>query len=111
MSTCPGGAGHQVWRLSEYWAHMHPDAPGRSRVAPPAIPDTSPRVPAGLAAVGALFLLLGGGAIVLGLVLLVAAGGAERLRRRRIEDAAAARGAWERAWYCVTCPKRFDKAA
>jgi len=90
---------------------LSPDAPDASKHAPPEVPEAEYRLSLGLGVAGLVLMLLGGTNIVLGVLLMLGGFGAAWVKRQQIEDAKAAKAAWDQSWYCVTCPQRFGKAA
>lgn len=105
--VCPNGSTHQVWRLAEYWGSRPKESLAYKKHAPPEVPELRYGAAAVMAGLGLLLMFTGGRGIVLGLLIVAGAVGVVLFNRQKVEDALAAKAAWEADYYCVTCPKQF----
>jgi hypothetical protein len=60
-----------------------------------------------MAGLGLLLTFTGGWGILLGLLVVAGAVGVALFNRQKVQDAIAAKAAWDVDFYCVTCPKQF----
>jgi len=109
--VCPNGPTHQVYRLKAYWEGRAKDSEAYKRLGPPAIPEFRYGAAAMMAGLGVLLTLTGGSGIFLGLLIVAGAVGVVLFNRQKVQDALAAKAAWEVDFYCVTCPERFSPKA
>lgn len=106
--VCPNGPTHQVYRLQEYWKGRSKDSEAFKRLGPPTVPEARYGVAAMLGGGGLLVMLAGGAGILLGLLLVIIGICLGVVGHQRVQDALAAKAAWEVDFYCVTCPNRFS---